>query len=219
MNERQEIRQPRMDMFTDPQREGADGVAGAEAQAAAADRDNQDREKQIRAVADYLPGENMLNALRQGSLGLARSALVNELEDNRLDDYAVYGAAAWVESRVPGLFDDYGEHSLAGKIINDPGRWDADYYHLQTVYLNTNFARDRFEHLMVLRNVLRGRGIAGFTRIVPGRAPISPDPQEDGFLAYPDGGTDAAPPLPVWRIALLTGGTLALLAVLIAAWL
>lgn len=114
----------------------------------------------------YLPGTNLAKMVEQGTTSMVRSALINELENNRLADNEINKAVIWTEARVADLFMYYEEHSLAGKMNNDPTQWDFDYYCLQTSYLNVNFAKSRFEHLITVRNSLRSRGVKGCERII-----------------------------------------------------
>lgn len=65
-------------------------------------------------IAGYTPGENLAEMVLNRSTSLARSALINELQDNRLEDEEITYAVEWAQERVPDLFVDYEEHSLAG---------------------------------------------------------------------------------------------------------
>lgn len=163
----------------------------------------------------YLPGANLAKMVEQGVTSMVRSALINELENNRLEDNEINKAVIWTQARVADLFVGYEENSLTGKMNNDPTQWDADYYDLQTSYLNSNFAKVRFEHLITVRNSLRLRGVKGFERII-----IKPKPQlqsqQERAASRPrsDSSSDSSQP-GFLRIALMAGGALAVLAALV----
>lgn len=164
-------------------------------------------------MQDYLPGTNLAKMVGQGTTSQARSALINELEDNRLDDAEIGRAIAWTQARVADLFVGYEENSLAGKMNNDPAQWDADYYDLQTSYLNSNFAKVRFEHLITVRNSLRQRRVKGFERII---IKPKPQPQSQQARAASRPHSDSSSSQPGFlRVALMAGGALAVLAALV----
>lgn len=164
-------------------------------------------------MQSYIPGVNLAKMTEQGTTSQARSALINELEDNRLEDAEIVRAVAWTQVRIPDLFVDYEEHSLAGKMIGDPALWGADYYDLQTSYINSNFAKARFEHLIMVRNTLRQRGVKGFERIIITKPKPQPHSQPS-TPPYSDSSPTSSQP-DFLRIALMAGGALAVLAALI----
>lgn len=165
----------------------------------------------------YLPGDNLARMVEQGVTSMVRSALINELENNRLEDNEINKAVAWTQERVTDLFVGYEEHSLAGKMNNDPTQWDEDYYALQTSYLNSNFAKVRFEHLITVRNSLRLRGVKGFERIIiKPKAQPQPQPQQAQAASRSRSDSSSAPSQPGFLlIALIAGGALAVLAALV----
>lgn len=165
----------------------------------------------------YLPSANLAKMVEQGTASQARSALINELEDNRLENADIDRAIAWAQARVADLFVEYEENSLVGKMNNDPALWDVDYYDRQTSYLNSNFAKVRFEHLITVRNSLRLRGVKGFERIIiKPKAQPQPQSQQARAASLPRSDSSSAPSQPGFlRIALMAGGALAVLAALV----
>lgn len=165
----------------------------------------------------YRPGATLAKMVEHGTTSQARSALINELEDNRLDDAEIGRAVAWAQARVADLFVGYEVNTLAGKMNNDPAQWDADYYDLQTSYLNSNFAEVRFEHLITVRNSLRRRGVKGFERIIiKPKAQPQPQSQQAPTAPHPRHDFSSTPSQPGFlRIALMAGGALAVLAALV----
>lgn len=167
--------------------------------------------------ADFTPGENLAKMVQQGTVSLVRSALINELENNRLEDAEIERAVAWTLARINDLFVGYEENALAGQMINDPAQWGADYYDLQTSYVNSNFSAARFEHLITVRNALRQRGVKGFERIIINK--VAPQPQSSSrpqSLSRPHADASSAPARSGFlRVALMAGGALAVLAALV----
>ncbi|WET16385.1 hypothetical protein [Yersinia aleksiciae] len=165
----------------------------------------------------YLPGANLVKMVENGTASRARSALINELENNRLEDHEINKAVAWTEARVADLFVDYEENTLAGKMNYDSHQWNEDYYYLQTSYINVNFAKVRFEHLITVRNSLRLRGVKGFERIIiKPKAQPQPRSQQTQAASRPRSDSSSAPSQPGFlRIALMAGGALAVLAALV----
>lgn len=163
----------------------------------------------------YLPDVNLVRMVEQGVTSQVRSALINELENNRMKDNEINKAVVWTQDRINDLFVGYEENSLAGKINNDPDQWDVDYYDLQTSYLNSNFAKIRFEHLIAVRNTLRQRGVKGFERIII-KPKAQPQPQQAQTTPHPRHDSSSAPAQPGFlRVALIAGGALAVLAALV----
>jgi len=166
-------------------------------------------------MQSYTPGATLAKMVEHGTTSQVRSALINELEDNRLDDAEICRAVAWVQARVNDLFIGYEENTLAGKMNNDPAQWDEDYYYQQTSYINVNFAKIRFEHLITVRNSLRQRGVKGFEHIIikpkiqsqpMSQTKTAPRPQSEASSHSQPG---------FLRIALMAGGVLAILAALV----
>ncbi|WP_199063417.1 hypothetical protein [Serratia sp. ASV30] len=185
-------------------------------------KDNGNKNMNSNETTPFTPGQSMLAALEAGSLNRLRSALVAELENNRLDGQTVRQAMKWAESRVTGLFVDYEENTLALGFEADKSKWDVDYYNRQSAYLSTNFARERFEHLMSIYQVLRDRAVSGFVR----QPKAAPRPASSPTASTPSSQTPA-PATPVrqsgstsaLRVAVLAGGAFAALALLIFALL
>ena len=79
----------------------------------AAHKDNGHKNMNNNETTTFTPGQSLLGALESGSLNRLRSALVAELENNRLDAQTVRQAMKWAGSRATGLFADYEEDTLA----------------------------------------------------------------------------------------------------------
>lgn len=163
----------------------------------------------------YTPGTTLAKMVEHGTTSQARSALINELEDNRLDGAEIERAVVWAQARVVDLFVDYEENTLAGKMNNDPEQWNENYYYQQTSNLNVNFAKVRFEHLITVRNTLRQRGVKGFERIII-KPKTQPQPQSQQARTASRPQSDSSSSQPGFlRVALMAGGALAVLAALV----
>lgn len=192
-----------------------EGIAGF-ARLPVTPQDTKDMTNNIGA-GSYTPGNNLADMVQNHTTGLARTALINELEDNRLTMDEIKQAVRWTEVRVKDLFTGYQENSLAGEMISDPALWDAEYYYLQVSYINVNFAKCRFEHLITVRNTLRQRGVKGFEYIVvTKRQPQSQPQSQSGYRTASSPAPAASSAQPGFlRVAVMAGGALALLAALV----
>lgn len=176
--------------------------------------------------SNYLPSDNLRNFVAEGDLPTIRTALRLELNDNRLTAADLRAALAWTQHRVSGLLDAYADKAFARGMDTDPQGWTSQYYELQVVYLKTNFAEERFLHLIEVRERLRQQGVEGFVARPPQPRTQHPNPagsqrsasaQSDGAQA----GRQTEPPLsaehPAVKTALLIGGAVAALAALLIA--
>lgn len=189
------------------------GIAGfAKAPPAVSSYGNQTMHTQANTTS-YVPGENLAKMVQQGNPSLVRSALINELENNRLEETEISRALEWAAAKIADVFVPYEEHSLAGKMNQVPASWDADYYDLQTSYINSNFSRQRFEHLITVRNTLRQRGVKGFERIVIKKPQSQPSQMAASLASARPVDTASQPGF--LRFALMAGGALAVLAALV----
>lgn len=173
--------------------------------------------------SSFTPSSNLEKFVAEGDLLTIRTALRLELNDNRLSGQILKAALTWTQAKTPNLCEPLAEKAFARGINPDPGQWDVDYYGDQVVYLKTNFAKERFEHLIEVREHLRERRVDGFEPIStaaaqePPRAsapPSSPQPASTHtHRAQP------APPSqelsPAFKKALLIGGALAAFVILL----
>ena len=56
---------------------------------------------------------------------------------------------------VKDLWMPYEEKSFARELETDKSKWNSEYFHLQEVYLKTNFSQKRFEHLADVHDYIR----------------------------------------------------------------
>ncbi|MBL8356971.1 MAG: hypothetical protein JNM01_19345 [Delftia acidovorans] len=178
--------------------------------------------------SSYIPSENLHSFLEEGDLATIRTALRLELNDNRLTAADLRAALAWTKDRVNALLDTYSEKSFARGLETDPQLWTSQYYEQQVVYLKTNFAEERFLHLIEVREQLRQQGVEGFAALPPKpraqrpnlnqASSQNPSSQQSG---RDQAGDRTPPPLsaehPAVKTALLIGGAVAALVALLVA--
>ncbi|WP_294739093.1 hypothetical protein [uncultured Pseudomonas sp.] len=168
----------------------------------------------------YTPSNNLKVFVEEGDLLTIRTALHMELNDNRHESSTLRAALEWVKARQPDLCETYGEKAFARATDSDQSKWTSDYYSEQEVYLDSNFCEERFLHLIEVRERLRQQGVKGFVAQKPTAAanPSSqlstraPDHQQQRSSSVEGraGGLN-----PVLKMALMVGGALAALVVLI----
>lgn len=177
-------------------------------------------------AASYQPSANLRKFVERGEMDTIRSALRFELNDNRLSREHMVEALNWTKAHAAGVCEPYAERDFAGPLDPNRDNWTVAYYDRQTVYLKTNFAAERFRHLVDVRMHLRERGAEGFVptdkaigdtartaaRKAAANAAESAQPSR-GAQATPTPRSDNSSPL--IRIALLVGGALAAAVILL----
>lgn len=175
----------------------------------------------------YNPSINLRKFVEEGDLTTLRTALIVELEDKRLDANTLRAALAWTRTRVADLCEPYGEKAFARAIVQNREQWSADYYGLQAVYLDTNFSEERFLHLIEVREYLRrqssirtapdSKPLKG-SNLAPARGPrLHDEPSPSPPPSRPTPAHNRHSLSPVMRAALLIGGALAAVVILILA--
>ncbi|TWI49617.1 hypothetical protein IQ22_03940 [Pseudomonas duriflava] len=176
-------------------------------------------------TSNYTPSLNLQKFVAEGDLLTIRTALRMELNDNSLSAQQVRAALVWARGHVAGLLEAYSEKSFAREIEADRNLWTSQYYAHQVVYLKANFAEERFLHLVEVRNHLRQQGVEGFTAVPPrSRAgthasSVAPAQARSQSKQSESSSPYTSPPErnPVFKAALLIGGALAALVVLLIA--
>lgn len=173
---------------------------------------------------DYQPTNNLKKFVAQGDLLTTRTALRIEFNDNRLDDHQLYAAVQWMKTQVPDIFENYSEKAFARGIELDSSQWTPEYFGNQIVYLKTNFAEKRFLHLIEVRQVLRERGEEDFApaNVAEPKAPsrsgsVPQAPQRPKSSSYQTTATSRSELNPAFKAALMIGGAIAAVVVLLIA--
>lgn len=177
-------------------------------------------------TSNYIPSDNLQKFVESGDLPTIRTALRLELNRNSLTSDDLRATLAWTKTKVPDLFEIYSEKAFARSMETDRQLWDSQYYANQVVYLKTNFSEERFLHLIEVRGLLRQQGVEGFAarptqpndsstyRTPPHVASAQPRSGQ----SHPGGNSPSQPEHnPVFKTALMVGGAVAALAVLLIA--
>lgn len=183
------------------------------------------RESDKKVSSAYVPSLNLKKFVSEGHLLTVRTALSMELNDNSLSGQELRAAIAWTKASISGLFEPYIEKAFARGFESSPSRWISKYYDSQVVYLDTNFAEQRFLHLIEVREHLRQQGVDGFVAVAPKPRSASSVPADVQVQSNRQGGHSPhahpqhTPPgrNPAFKAALLIGGALAALVVFLVA--
>jgi hypothetical protein len=108
------------------------------------------------------PSENLRRFVASGDLANARAALRTGLNDNRADRTTLMAALTYAQERIDGLCEPYAVKAFANAIDPDVSHWSEAYYDDQLAFLKTNFAAERYTHMVDVRLHLRERGVPGF---------------------------------------------------------
>ncbi|WP_346796325.1 hypothetical protein R5M92_12735 [Halomonas sp. Bachu 37] len=182
-------------------------------------------------ASNHTPSDNLQKFVASSDLLAIRTALRMELHRNSLTSEDLRTDLAWTKARVPDLFETYSEKAFARGMESDRQLWDSQYYADQVVYLKTNFSEERFHHLIEVRGLLRQQGVEGFaarptqprasTSTSTSTSPTSYSPasaQPQGGQSQHGNASNSNPEHnPVFRTALMMGGAVAALAVLLIA--
>ncbi len=145
-------------------------------------------------------------------LSMARHTLRYEIYDAFNDEEYLLNAVHWVESKVPEVFKPYEVCQFYGAISENEQDWIPDYYDLQTEYLSLNFSKERFLHIVKVRQYLRDRGVEGFLPR-PWRDADASDANKGNQADVRDPSRGGLPP--ALRTAVMIGGAIAALLALL----
>ena len=109
-------------------------------------------------MSQYEPTSKLREDVEKGNVSLVREVLQSILNDNA--DHEVREALTWAASQMPRLFEGFKPELEPLK--SQQSDWDADYYYIQKATLGEDFSRERFEHLIAVRDCLRARGDPAF---------------------------------------------------------
>lgn len=98
------------------------------------------------------PFSNLQNQIKKGDVDYIRTAIRLTLNNESLDKNAIMRAAGEANRKVPGVFVPFEVKKFAGDISNDKSEWNEKYYHVQVVYLKTNFSEKRLNHCIDVRD-------------------------------------------------------------------
>lgn len=124
-----------------------------------------------------VPNQRLKNYLESNDLPVAREMLQVILDDNTLADDEVGKAFSWAASSNSNLLQPF--DPAYGEPNPDRQTWSAEYYFDAKAKTSSNFCRERFEHLIAVRNHLRASQDPLFA--------YRPSQQADSFSTRPAG--------------------------------
>ena len=98
--------------------------------------------------------QNFAEALNKNDISLVRAMLIAELNDSNVNIDDVLNITAHIENSTMTLFDSYSVSPFFQAIDENTANWTKDYFAMQLVYLNKNFSRERFLHLVNVNQAL-----------------------------------------------------------------
>lgn len=171
------------------------------------------------ANTQFQPTENLRSNFQDvvSNLLQAQIALRFELYDISMDSDYLKGAVSWAESKAADLFAPYETSNFNKAISKNEQDWSADYFDIQTEYLSANFSKERYLHLIGVRQYLRDKGVEGFVAAPRQKTVSSAEPQKPK-QATPKASKPASRSDSIsraLRTALMVGGAIAALLVLV----
>lgn len=154
-------------------------------------------------MPQYQPSENLKRTVQTGNVIAIRVALQHEMGNMRLSQQDLIEAANWVEESKREVFLPYEEKKFTRPIDPQREAWDVNYHDSQVVSLENNFSKERFLHVLEVREHLRQRGEPRFM-------PSKETPKAKTSTGNSD--DSLSPPL---KKILMIGGALAVLLVLL----
>lgn len=112
----------------------------------------------------FIPTESLIYNFNtiESDLLKAQIALRFELYDISKDSKYLKNAVNWSESKSKKIFSDHQVGIFHKATSNNKQDWNKDYFDIQTEYLSANFSKERYLHLIEVRQYLRDKGVEGF---------------------------------------------------------
>lgn len=112
----------------------------------------------------YYPSSRLKKLVESGENVSIQNALIMELNNTDTETEELLASLDWVLNKRPEAIEKYQEKKFARGMDNDRNKWDKKYYMVQEVYISTNFAKERYIHMIKVREYLREKGVRGFVR-------------------------------------------------------
>lgn len=112
----------------------------------------------------YTPSAFLETQVEGGGIIGIRNALIMELNSLITDSDTLRAGLKYVLNKKPEVAEKYTEGPWSRGMDDDKDKWDKDYYMRQEVYLDYRFSKERYLHMIEVREYLRNKGIDGFVR-------------------------------------------------------
>lgn len=112
----------------------------------------------------YYPSTHLKKIVEEGENISIQNALIMELNVLETSSEALRAGLEYAIDKKPEAIEKYEEKAFARGMDNDKNKWDRKYYMMQEVYISTNFAKERYLHMIEVREHLRNKGVKGFVR-------------------------------------------------------
>ena len=118
--------------------------------------------------------DRLSHYLEKDDITTIRMALVFEIGDMRIDKNELLRAMRHVKNEKPSVFEAHDKKKKFTRPIKnktDDLQWSADDYNEQLASLKNNFSKERFEHVLDIRESLQNRKEPGFEKPAPEENP------------------------------------------------
>lgn len=114
--------------------------------------------------AKFHPKENLKENFQTENFDLLRAQIALRLEIYDISNESTYleQAIQWAEQKTKNIFLPYEVDIFKKSISEEKSDWTPDYFDIQTEYLSKNFSKERYLHLIKVRQYLRDHHVAGF---------------------------------------------------------
>lgn len=122
------------------------------------------RENSTITNGEYIPSTILETAIKEKTAVSIRNVLIMELNALIVDSDTLRAGLQYALNKKPEVAEEYKEVAWSRGMNNDKSQWDKDYYMVQEVYLGHIFSKERYLHMIEVREYLQKKGVKGFAR-------------------------------------------------------
>lgn len=100
--------------------------------------------------------------LPRDALEKARDSLLLSIKDPQVEASLLMDIIDRIDKQTPDLFESFQSNNSMKTSNSDQIEWSSDYFSRQCWLTRENFARERIEHLVQIKDYLRKQGVKGF---------------------------------------------------------
>lgn len=169
---------------------------------------------------EFFPKENLRENFQTENFDLLRAQIALRLEIYDMSNESSYlnQAIQWAEQKANNIFSPYEVDIFKKPISENKSDWKPDYFDIQTEYLSKNFSKERYLHLIEVRQYLRDHRVEGFVppqkRAYAARDTDQADTNTTSARPHSESPSPDSMPRAL-RTALMVGGAIAALLVLV----